>query len=190
MTGTLATVFPGYLAGSWTIDPVHSEVSFTVSHLTVSKVRGRFTSFEGEIVTAEDPLASSVVATADLSSVDTSNTDRDTQLRSADFFATDQHPTLTYRSTGVRRASDGFVVDGDLTRHGVTWPVSLDLELNGFQPSTPFGDSRVGFSARAEIDRRDFGITFNMPLDGGGVVIGERVQISLEVEAILQQPAA
>ena len=190
MTSTQATEIPGYVAGSWTIDPVHSEVSFSVRHLMVSKVRGRFTTFEGEIVTAEDPLASSVSATVDLASIDTSNADRDAHLRSADFFDTDQHPTLTYRSTGVRPDGERFVVDGDLTLHGVTRSVPLELELNGFQPTTPFGDSRAGFSATAEIDRRDFGISFNLPLEGGGIGLGHGVQITLEVEAILQTPAA
>ena len=190
MTSTLTTEVPGYVAGRWTIDPTHSEVAFSVRHLMVSKIRGHFAQFDGEIVTAADPLASSVSATVDLASVVTGNADRDAHLRSADFFETDHHPTLTYRSTGVRRDGDDFVVDGELTLHGVTRAVPLKLELNGFQPVTPFGDSRVGFSATAEIDRRDFGITFNMPVDGGGVVIGDRVQIVLEVEAIRQAPAA
>ena len=190
MRSTLTTEIPGYVAGTWVIDPTHTEVGFSVRHLMVSKIRGRFARFDGEIVTAEDPLASSVTATVDLSSVDTNNADRDAHLRSADFFETDHHPTLTYRSTGVRRDGERLVVDGDLTLHGVTRSVPLTLELNGFQPSTPFGDSRFGFSARAEIDRRDFGITFNMTMDGGGVVVGDHVQISLEVEAILQAPAA
>src|SRR5260370_5825406 len=190
MTSTLTTEIPGYIAGRWAIDQVHSEVGFSVRHLMVSKVRGRFAQFEGEIVTGEDPLASSVSAEVDMSSVDTNNTDRDAHLRSADFFAADQHPTLTYRSTGVRRGDDGFVVDGDLTLHGVTKSVPLTLELNGFQPQTPFGDTRARFSAHAEIDRRDFGITFNMALEGGGVGLGDKVHITLEVDAILQPPAA
>jgi polyisoprenoid-binding protein YceI len=190
MTNTVATEIPGYVAGSWTIDPVHSEVSFSVRHLMVSKVRGHFRRFEGEIVTAEDPLASSVTATVDMASIDTGNADRDQHLRSVDFFETDRHPTLTYRSTSVRADGDRFLVEGDLTMHGVTRSVPLTLELNGFQPDTPFGDSRAGFSASAEIDRRDFGITFNAPLPGGGLGLGERVQITLEVEAILQTPAA
>ena len=190
MSSTLTTQIPGYVAGTWTIDPSHSEVGFSVRHLMVSKVRGRFATFEGEIVTGEDPLDSAVTATVELSSVDTNDAGRDEHLRSADFFEIESHPHLIYRSTGVRRDGDDFVVDGELTVHGVTRSVPLQLELNGFQASTPFGDSRVGFSARAEIDRRDFGIGFNMPLDGGGVVVGDKVQISLEVEAILQAPAA
>jgi len=191
MTSTLVTnEIPGYVAGTWAIDPTHSEVGFSVRHLMVSKVRGHFAEFEGEIVTAEDPLQSSVSASVALVSVVTGSEDRDAHLRGADFFETEHHPTMTYRSTGVRRHGTDFVVDGELTLHGVTRSVPLTLELNGFQPQTPFGDSRVGLSARGEIDRRDFGITFNMAIDGGGVVVGDRVQIQLEIEAILQSPAA
>jgi polyisoprenoid-binding protein YceI len=177
---------PGYLEGTWVIDPVHSEVSFTVRHLMLSKVRGRFGQFSGELVTAGDPFQSSVQASVDLASIDTGNSDRDAHVRSADFFDVEQYPTLTYRSTGVRVDGDGFVVDGDLTLHGVTKSVPLTLEVNGFQPETPFGDTRVGFSANAEINRNDFGIEFNTPLDGGGVGLGNKVQIALEIQAIRQ----
>jgi polyisoprenoid-binding protein YceI len=184
------TEMPGYIAGTWKIDPVHSDVSFSVRHLMVSKVRGRFGRFEGEIVTGEDPLTSQVLATIEVGSIDTANGDRDTHLRSADFFDAEQYPLMTYRSTGVRPDGDRFVVDGELGFHGVTQLVPLVLEVNGFQPKTPFGDSRVGFSATAEIDRRDFGINFNAVLDAGGVALGTRVQIALEIEAILQADAA
>jgi polyisoprenoid-binding protein YceI len=152
----------------------------------VSKVRGHFAGFDAELVTAPDPLDSTISATVDLSSIDTGNADRDAHIRSADFFNVDEHPTLTYRSTGIRRDGDGFVVDGELTLHGVTRSVPLALEVNGFQHASPFGDVRAGFSATAEINRKDFGIEFNMPLEGGGVVVGEKVQIALEIEAILQ----
>ena len=190
MTTVIDTQIPGYIAGTWTIDPVHSNVAFTVRHLMVSKVRGRFGTFGGTIVTAEDLLASSLEATVDLSSVDTDQPDRDAHVRSADFLDVERYPTLTYRSTGLRPAGDGFVVDGDLTLHGVTRSVPLQLEVNGFQATTPFGDSRAGFSATTEINRSDFGIDLNMPLDGGGVVVGDKIQIVLEVEAILATPAA
>jgi polyisoprenoid-binding protein YceI len=156
----------------------------------VSKVRGRFGSFQGTFVTADNPLDSSVEAAVELASIDTGNADRDAHLRSADFFDVDQHSTLTYRSTGIRSDGDDFIVDGELSLHGVTKQVPLHLEVNGFQADTPFGDSRVGFSATAEIDRRDFGIEFNMVLEGGGVGLGNKVQISLEIEAVLQDPNA
>jgi polyisoprenoid-binding protein YceI len=153
----------------------------------VSKVRGRFTRFEGEIVTAPDLADSEVRASIDLASIDTANADRDAHIRSADFFDVEAHPSMTYRSTGVRRVDEGFVVEGELSLHGVTRPVELELELNGFQPNTPLGDTRMGLSARTQIDRSDFGIAFNLPLDGGGVVVSDRVQIVLEVEAILRE---
>ncbi len=183
---TSATTIPGYLAGTWVIDPTHSEVGFSIRHLMVSKVRGRFTTFEGTLVTAEDPLASSVEATIDLASIDTGNTDRDTHVRSADFFDTDEHPVMTFRSTGVRADGDGFVVDGELTLRGITKAVPLALELHGFLANSPFGDTRVGFTATAEIDRNEFGIAFNSPLEGGGVMLGQKVQVTLEIEAIKQ----
>ena len=187
---TVLTQIPGYVAGTWTIDPTHSEVGFTVRHLMVSKVRGRFSRFEGEIVTAEDPLASSVRAEIDLTSIDTNQPDRDAHLRAADFFEVERYPAMTYQSTALRYDGDELVIDGELTLHGVTRPVPLKLEVNGFQPNTPFGDSRVGLSATGELNRSDFGIAFNMPLDGGGVVVGEKVQLSIDVEAILQTPDA
>lgn len=186
MTASTLTQAPGYAPGRWAIDVSHSEVGFSVRHLMVSKVRGRFTKFDGEIVLAEDPLASSANVTIDLASIDTSDEGRDAHLRGTDFFDVESHPTMTYRSTGVRPEGDGYVVDGELTLHGVTRPVPLKVEVNGFQPLTPFGDTRVGFSATGELDRKDFGIEFNIPLEGGGVVVGEKVKLALEVEAILQ----
>ena len=116
------TVVPGYITGNWKVDPVHSDVSFSVRHLMVSKVRGHFRTFDAEIVTAENPLESKVTATVDLSSIDTDNPDRDAHIRSADFFEVETYPTLTYRSTGIREDGDGYIVDGELTLHGVTRP--------------------------------------------------------------------
>ena len=184
MTET-AVEIPGYVAGTWTIDPVHSEVSFVVRHMMVSKVRGRFDKFEGTIVTGSDPLQSSVTATIDLSSIDTGNPDRDNHIRSADFFDVEAHPSMTYRSTGVRRHGDGFVVDGQLTLKGVTRDVPLALELNGFGPDA-YGGTRAGFTATAEISRGDFGINWNAAIEGGGVVVSDKVTIQLEIEAVLK----
>ena len=181
-----AVAIPGYRSGTWVIDPTHSEVGFSVRHLMVSKVRGRFGTFRGSIVTGDNPFDSSVEATIELASIDTGNVDRDAHVRSADFFDVDEHSTLEYRSTGIRPAGDGYVVDGELSLRGITTQVPLHLEVNGFQANTPFGDSRVGFSASAEIDRNDFGIAFNAPLEGGGVLLGNKIQISLEIEAVLQ----
>jgi polyisoprenoid-binding protein YceI len=192
-TATLAPdlrTLPGYRPGRWVVDPAHSEVGFSVRHLMVSKVRGRFARFSGEIVTAPDPLDSHVEATVELDSIDTNSDDRDAHLRSPDFLDTLTYPTLTYRSTGIRPDRDGLVLDGELSLHGVTRVVPLALEVHGFLAESPFGDSRVGLSARGEISRKDFGITFDIPLDGGGVGIGDRVQIALEIEAVLQPDEA
>jgi polyisoprenoid-binding protein YceI len=182
-----APAITGYIPGTWTIDTTHSEIGFSVRHLMVSKVKGAFREFSGTFVTAENPFDSSVEATVDLSSVDTGNADRDAHLRSADFFDTDNHTQLTYRSTGIRYDDEeGFVIDGELTLRGVTKHVPLQLEIHGFQQATPFGDTRTGFTATGEIDRRDFGVSFNMALEGGGVGLGNKVQVTLEVEAVLQ----
>jgi polyisoprenoid-binding protein YceI len=174
------TAIPGYTAGTWTIDPVHSEVGFSVRHMMVSKVRGRFTSFSGEIVTGADPLDSSVTAEIALDSIVTGQEQRDAHIRSADFFDVENHPTMTYRSTGVRAHGDG-----ELTLKGVTKDVPLALELNGFGPD-PYGGTRAGFTATAEISRSDFGITYNAAIEGGGVVVGDKVTIQLEIEAVLK----
>jgi polyisoprenoid-binding protein YceI len=187
MTVTNTTVeIPGYIAGTWAIDPVHSEVSFSVRHMMVSKVRGLFRDFSGTLVLADDPLASSVTAEIDVDSIDTRNDQRDAHIRSADFFDAEQFPTMTFRSTAVRPARNGLVVEGELSLHGVTRTVELDLDVNGFTPD-PYGGTRVGFTATGHINRRDFGIDIDMPMDGGGVVVGDKVTITLEVQAVLQQ---
>ena len=185
MTMTQAETIPGYVAGTWTIDPTHSEVGFSVRHMMVSKVRGRFTKFSGQIVTGEDLLSSSVTAEIDLSSIDTAAEQRDAHLRSPDFFDTDNHPLMTYRSTGIRAKGDGYIVDGELTLKGVTRSVPLTLELNGFGPD-PYGGTRAGFTAKAEINRQDFGVNWNAAMESGGVVVSDKVAIQLEIEAVLQ----
>ena len=183
-TGTL-TAIPGYVAGTWSIDPVHTEVGFAARHMMVSKVRGRFRTFSGQIVTGENPLDSSVTAEIELSSIDTGNEQRDAHIRSADFFEVENYPTMTYRSTGVRAHRGGYIVDGKLTLKGVTKDVPLTLELNGFGPD-PYGGTRAGFSATAEINRRDFGVNFTAVMETGGAVVSDKITIHLEIEAVLQ----
>jgi polyisoprenoid-binding protein YceI len=185
-TTVLETGLPGYVAGTWTIDPVHSEVGFSVRHMMVSKVRGKFTTFTGEIVTGESPLASAATAEIDLSSIDTGNQQRDDHLRSADFFNVADTPTMTYRSTRIRQDGDDYVVDGELTLRGVTREVPLRLELNGFGPDA-YGGIRAGFTATGEINRRDFGVNWNGAIEAGGVVVADKVTLHLEVEAVLNQ---
>ena len=184
---TTAVQIPGYIAGTWAIDPVHSEVSFVVRHMMVSKVRGRFDKFEGTIVTAEDPLASSVTASVDLSSINTGQEQRDAHIRSADFFEVEKHTHMTFASTGIRAEGDHFLLDGDLTLKAVTKPVTFKLEVNGFGPDA-YGGTRAGFSATTEINRHDFGVSFNGPNPGvpGGVAVSDKVTINLEAEGVLQ----
>ncbi|HEY2080016.1 MAG TPA: YceI family protein [Streptosporangiaceae bacterium] len=177
------TSIPGYQAATWNIDPVHSEVGFSVRHMMVSKVRGRFTSFSGQLVTAEDPLQSSVTAEIDLSSINTGQDQRDEHIRSADFFEVETYPTMTYKSTGVRVEDGEYVLDGELTLKGVTRNVPLRLELQGFGPDA-YGGYRAGFTATGEINRGDFNVSFNAPLQNGGVVVGEKIQLQLEIEAV------
>ncbi|HWG02804.1 MAG TPA: YceI family protein [Trebonia sp.] len=179
---------PGYVAGTWQIDPVHSEVGFTVRHMMVSKVRGRFDKFEGTIVTGADPAASTVTTSVDMSSINTNNEQRDGHIRSADFFEVEKHPTMDFRSTGIRDFSgEGFLLDGELTIKGVTKPVTFEVELNGIGPDA-YGGTRIGFSALAEVNRKDFGVDFNGPIPGapGGVVVSEKVTLNLEIEGVLQ----
>ena len=184
-TSIEARAIPGYVAGTWEIDPIHSEVGFTARHMMVSKVRGRFTTFSGEIVLGESPEQSSVTATIDLTSINTGNEQRDQHIRSADFFEVDKYTTMTYRSTGVRAEGDHYIVDGELTLKDVTQEVPLTLELNGFGPD-PYGGTRAGFTATTEINRRDFGVNFSAPMETGGVVVSDKIAIQLEIEAVLK----
>ena len=186
MTASTGTQIPGYLAGTWDIDPVHSDVSFTVRHMMVSKVRGRLGTFSGESGTAPAFTDSTVTATVDASSIDTGNAQRDGHVRSADFFEVETHPTWAFRSTAIRADADEYALDGELTIKGVTRPVSFALEVNGFGPDA-FGGTRAGFSAATTISRSDFGVDIAMPLDGGGVVVSDKVAVALEIEAVLRQ---
>ncbi len=180
----MTTTATGYRAGTWTIDAAHSSVGFTVKHMMVSKVRGKFGGVEGTITTAENPLESTATATIDMASIDTGNEQRDGHLRSNDFFSVDEHKTMTYTSTGARADGDGYVVDGNLTISDITKPVTLKIELEGFGPDA-YGGTRAGFTATGSLSRKDFGITFNGPIEGGGVIISDKVDLVLEIEAVL-----
>ncbi len=177
---------PELAAGTWTIDPAHTEVGFSVRHLMVSKVKGTFKSFEGTITVPEDVSQAAVEVKVDMASIDTGEDNRDKHLRSADFFSTEEFPYMTFSSMSVKKAGSDYQVDGNLTIHGVTKPVTFDVEFNGVGPD-PWGGVRAGFSAVTEISRKEFGIDMDMPLEGGGVVVGDKVKIMLEVEAIRQQ---
>ncbi len=178
---------PGYIAGTWEIDPVHSHVGFVARHLMVSKVRGNFAGVQGEIVTAENPLDSSATATIDTTSFNTGNDQRDSDVKGEGFLDVANHSTMTYRTTGLRYDGGDLLADGELTIKGVTKPVTLTVEVNGFGPD-PYGGTRMGVSAEGEINRNDFGITANMALPTGGVVVSEKIQLTIEVEASLKTP--
>ena len=183
----MSAEIPGYIAGTWAVDPVHSEVSFVVRHMMVSKVRGRFDKFEGSFTTAENPLDSTVTASVDLSSINTGQEQRDAHIRSADFFEVEKYPTMTFTSTGIKAGEEGFVLEGDLTIKGITRAVAFNLEVSGFGPDA-YGGTRAGFSATTVINRVDFGVSFNGPIPGvpGGVAVSENVTINLEIEGVLQ----
>jgi len=175
--------------GVYDLDQAHTTVEFIARHLMITKVRGRFGSFTGSVQVAEVPEESTVQVTIDASSVDTNQTQRDEHLRSADFLDVEHFPTLEFKSTSVALDGDDWKVTGDLTIHGATHPVVLDVEFDGAN-TTPWGTQAVAFSASTEIDREDFGLTYNQALETGGVVVGKKVRIELSVEAVLRQEAA
>ena len=179
-----ASVTTGLSAGTWAIDPVHSSINFSVRHLVVSKVRGTFGTFSGAITVAEDGTPS-VTAEIDVASVSTGNEQREGHLKSADFFDVEQYPTAAFRSTGVQSKGDGYVLDGEFTLKGVTKPISLALEFNGVNPGMGHGEV-AGFEASVVLNRKDFGIDIDMPLETGGAVVGDKVTITLEIEALKQ----
>jgi polyisoprenoid-binding protein YceI len=172
--------------GDWQLDPVHTSVEFVARHLMVSKVRGKFTEVAGSIHVAEDPTESWVEVRIDPASVETGDEQRDEHLRSPDFFDVERYPEIRFRSTKVEGSSPGrFLVRGDLTVHGVTRPVMLDVEYHGWTPD-PWGGRRAGFSASTEVDREDFGLTWNIAIETGGFVVGKKARLEFEIEAIKQ----
>lgn len=187
MTRTIqGTTLPA--VGVWAIDPSHSTVGFSVRHLGLSKVRGRFGSFTGDVVVAEDPARSSVEVSVDVTSIDTNDAKRDEHLRANDFFDAPSHPTMTFRSTSVTGAGSEWQVTGDLTIRGVTRSVTLDTTFEG-TATDPWGGSRAAFSATGEVDREDFGMTWNAALETGGVLVGKKVKLEIEAEVVLTAPA-
>jgi polyisoprenoid-binding protein YceI len=173
-------------AGIWTIDQSHSEVGFVVRHLVVAKVRGLFEKFAGTITVADDFAASSVEVTIEASSVNTRDENRDNHLRTNDFFGIAEHPVWTFASTAIRTGAKGdYLLDGNLTLKGVTKPVTLDFEVHG-STKDPYGNIKAGFSATTKITRSEFGIEFNAPLETGGFMLSDSIDIVIEIEAALQ----
>lgn len=184
-TPTVATI-ERPAAGVWKVDPGHAEVGFVGRHLGLTKVRGRFTGVSGLVVIGDDPADSSVDVTIDMASVSSGDQSRDDHLRSADLFDVEHHPTATYRSTAVSFDGRGGTIDGELTIKGITRPVRLDAEYVG-QAIDPWGNERAVFSARSRINREDWGLTWNMLLEAGGLLVSKEITLEIEVELIRQQ---
>ncbi|GAA4624918.1 YceI family protein [Actinoallomurus vinaceus] len=183
---------PGLTAGIWTIDPAHSEITFSVRHL-MTTVRGSFAEFGGSIEIADDPFLSTATAEIAIESIDTRNAERDAHIRSSEIMDVANHPAMTFTATGVAPARTGrrarhprYGVDGDLTIRGVTRPVNLITEFHGTGVD-PWGGLRAGFTASTRILRSDFGIQFNVPLQGDRLVLGDDIEIGLEIQAVLAE---
>lgn len=173
------------IAGTWSIDPAHTTVEFIARHLMVTKVRGGFSNVDGAITVAETPNDSTVSVTIPTATLTTGAADRDGHLKSADFLDVEKFPTMTFVSTSVEGSAEKWRVNGDLTIAGVTKPVQLDVEFSGVSPD-PWGGQRAGFSASTEINREDWGLTWNVALETGGVLVSKNIRIEIEAQAVLQ----
>lgn len=176
---SLADLTPGV----WNVDPVHSSVGFVARHLMVTKVRGRFSAFTGTVTVADDPLQSKVEASVDIASIDTRDETRDGHLKSGDFFDAEMYPTMTLVSTGIDKDGSDYVLHADLTIRGITKNVDFELEFEGVS-GDPWGGTRAGFTAETDINRKDWGLEWNVVLETGGVMLGEKVKIQLDVQAV------
>lgn len=184
MSLTAASI-PGYVAGTWKIDPTHSEIAFSVRHLAISKVKGKFENFDVTVTTGEELTDTTVEATIEIASVNTNQAQRDEHLRTSDFFAADEFPEMTFKSTGVRVEGDHLLVDGDLTLRGVTKPVTLKAEFGGIT-TDGYGQTKAGGEATTKIDRTDFGVNWNAAVEAGGLTLGDEVTITMELQFALQ----
>jgi polyisoprenoid-binding protein YceI len=182
---TGATAAPTTLTGNYTLDPAHTRIGFSVRHAMVSKVRGSFNDFEGSgYIDEEKPANSHFELKIKVASIDTRNADRDNHLRTNDFLAMDENPEITFTSTDIEQVDDSnYKVTGDLTIRSVTKPVTIEFEYTG-SAVDPWGNLRLGFEGSASINRKDFGITWNAPLEAGGVMVGDKVNLEFDVEAV------
>jgi polyisoprenoid-binding protein YceI len=188
MTDGLTTTQLPLKTGVWTIDPNHSGVHFRIRHLGLSNVRGRFDRFDATLEVGPDLAGTKVSATVDMGSVDTNQPDRDAHLRSTDFFSTDQHPEMSFRSTNIRELSDEqYQLDGDLTINGITRTAVLDVEFSGVEVFPADGSTHAGFSATTEINRDDFAVDFNMPLGMDKMALGQKVKVELDLQFVAPQ---
>ncbi|HEY0616109.1 MAG TPA: YceI family protein [Kribbella sp.] len=184
MSATATTTIPGLVTGTYTLDAAHTEIGFTVRHL-MTKVRGTFKDFGGEIVVKDSLEESTATVTVELSSVDTRSEQRDGHLRSGDFFDVEKSPKMTFASTALRSEGDAYVLVGDLTIKDVTKPIEFAVEFLGADQNA-YGQTIIGFEATASISRKDWGIDFNVPLEGGKLLVGDKVDINLDIQAALQ----
>jgi len=182
---SITDTHPTYVAGTWALDPMHSEVTFSVKHLAISKVRGTFERFTATIVTAEDPTKSTVDASIEIASVNTNQKERDNHLRTNDFFKADEFPNITFVSTNVVLDGDDITVVGDLSLRGVTKSVTLAGEFGGIV-TDGYGQTKAGFTASTRINRHDFGVSWNAALEAGGFTLGDDVTINFELQFTLQ----
>jgi len=173
-------------SGTWTIDPAHSSIEFVARHLMVTKVRGSFGSFRGTIEIADNPTESAIAIEVDMDSVVTGSTDRDGHLKSADFFDVESHPQMTFASTSIIEKGDGYQLTGELTVKGTTNPLTLDVDYLGVM-TDPWGNAKAAFSASGEVNREDWGLTWNAPLEAGGVLVSKTAKIEIEVQAARAQ---
>jgi polyisoprenoid-binding protein YceI len=174
---------PEIPAGTWNVDPTHSRVGFVARHMMVTKVRGQFSDYTADVAIGENPLDSKVSVAVQMASVDTGNSDRDGHLRTNDFFDVDTYPTMAFESTSIVSDGDDYKLIGDLTVKGVTKSVEFDLEFEGLG-ADPWGGTRAGFEAKTVIDRTDFGVEFNAALETGGVLLGDKVTIELDIQLV------
>jgi len=184
MTATVQEAPKAGAKTQWKLDPTHTAVEFSAKHLMISTVKGRIADVEGTIdIDESNPKNSSVVATLKGASIDTRTDQRDQHLRSADFLHVEKYPEITFRSTGIEGERDEFKLTGDLTIKDVTRPITLDVRFEG-QQKDPWGGERIGFSATGKLDRRDFGLVWNLLLETGGLTVGNDIKINIEVEAV------
>jgi polyisoprenoid-binding protein YceI len=175
----------GYQAGTWKLDPTHSDIAFSVRHLAISKVKGKFETFDVTVTAPENPSEATIEATIDVASVNTNQQQRDQHLRTSDFFAIDEHPQMIFKSTSFSPEADGtFVVVGDLTLRGVTKPVTLKGDFGGII-TDGYGQTKAGVEATTKINRHDFGVSWNAALEAGGMTLGDDVTITFDLQFVL-----
>jgi polyisoprenoid-binding protein YceI len=173
------------LNGTWVIDPSHSRLGFEARHAVITKVRGHFADFEGTIVVGNDVASSKATVSAKLESIDTNSADRDAHLKSADFFDVENTNELKFESTSIKADGDDFVVTGNFTIKGVTNEIELEVEATG-TATDPFGNLRAGFEGKGELNRKDFGLTWNVALEAGGVLVSDKIKLTIDISAIKQ----